>query len=184
MQIGKKIRNLRKHLGITLSKLSIKTNLSQSYLSQIERDISQPSITALVTITQALGVTMQWLFSETEGAKVYNHKTGHGLIKKHQRATIEYEDGTIDQLLIPKENPNFSIIYTEYAPHSVSESYTHKGFEAVTLLSGELFINVGEECYFLEEGDCLSFPSNQLHGHENKSDKKAIAMWFITPATF
>lgn len=184
MQIGQKIRNLRKHLGITLKQLSTKTTLSQSYLSQIERDISQPSITALVSITQALGVTMQWLFSETGGAKVYDPRTGHGLIKKHQRASIEYEDGTIDQLLIPKENSNFSIIYTEYSPYSISETYAHKGSEAVTLISGELYVTVGDKCYFLEEGDCLSFPSSELHGHENKSDKKTIAIWFVTPATF
>lgn len=184
MQIGQKIRNLRKHLGITLKQLSTKTALSQSYLSQIERELSQPSITALVKITQAMGVTMQWLFSDTSGTKAYDPKTGHGLIKKHQRATIEYEDGTIDQLLIPKENSNFSIIYTEYTPHSISETYSHKGHEAVTVLSGELYVNVGDKCYFLEEGDCLSFPSNQPHGHENRSDKPTSVMWFITPATF
>ena len=184
MDIGQKIRDLRKRLGITLKQLSTKTKLSQSYLSQIERNISQPSITALVSITHALGVTMQWIFSGTEEESTYSHETGHGLIKKNQRARIEYEDGTIDQMLVPKENSNLSIVYTEYAPHSSSESYSHKGHEAVTVLSGELYVNVGKRTYFLEEGDCLSFPSNELHGHENKSDQPVVAMWFITPATF
>lgn len=184
MDIGQKIRDLRKRLGITLKQLSTKTKLSQSYLSQIERNISQPSITALVSITHALGVTMQWIFSGTEEENVYNPDNGHGLIKKSQRARIEYEDGTIDQLLVPKDNSNLSIVYTEYPPNSTSESYSHKGHEAVTILSGELYVNVGEKSYFLEEGDCLSFPSNDLHSHENKSDAPVIAMWFITPATF
>ncbi|MCD6436160.1 MAG: helix-turn-helix transcriptional regulator [Clostridiales bacterium] len=62
-KIAQEIRKIRKSKGITLKKLSEKTELSISFLSQIERGISSMTITSLKKISDALGVTMQELLS-------------------------------------------------------------------------------------------------------------------------
>ncbi|WP_447045715.1 helix-turn-helix domain-containing protein [Vreelandella sp. H-I2] len=180
---GSRIRSLRKLKGMTLIQLAKKTGLSHGYLSQVERGISQPSIASLVDIAHALGVTMQWLFSERKGS------TGHDehsdmLVRKHQRVEIQYQDGIVDQLMTPRSNNNLEIIYSHYPPGAKSAPYSHKGHEAVLVQSGRLKVEVNGEIFTLNEGDCLSFPSSQPHAHENINDGDTIALWFVTPASF
>ncbi|MBB3143519.1 helix-turn-helix domain-containing protein [Halomonas organivorans] len=182
---GSRIRSLRKLKGMTLIQLAKKTGLSHGYLSQIERGLSQPSIASLVDIAQALGVTMQWLFSESqEGSSADQGERSDMLVRKHQRVEIQYQDGIVDQLLTPRSNNNLEVIYSTYPSGTRSEPYSHKGHEAVLVLQGSLEIDVADERYVLEEGDCLSFTSSEPHAHRNLSNGEAIAVWFVTPASF
>ncbi|MBH8581911.1 helix-turn-helix domain-containing protein [Bisbaumannia pacifica] len=183
---GARIRSLRKLKGMTLMQLSEKTGLSHGYLSQIERGISQPSITSLVDIAQALGVTMQWLFSETEEKDNNPNDTvkDDKLVRKGGRVIIEYKDGIIDQLMTPRSNNNLEIIHSTYPPGTHSEPYSHKGHEAVLVLTGKLEVEVSGAKYVLNEGDCLSFTSTEPHAHTNLSDETTVALWFVTPASF
>lgn len=182
---GARIRSLRKLKGLTLMQLSQRTGLSHGYLSQIERGISQPSVASLVEIAQALGVTMQWLFSDPkEGGQEEDRPHHERLVRKDQRIEIEYQDGIVDQLLTPRSNNHLEVIYSTYPPSTRSEPYSHKGHEAVLVLRGTLEIEVADERYVLEEGDCLSFTSSEPHAHRNLSDGETAVLWFITPASF
>ena len=182
---GKRIRSLRKLKGLTLVQLAQRTGLSHGYLSQIERGISQPSIGSLVEIAQALGVTMQWLFSDPqEGAEGSERPLDDRLVKRKQRIEIQYQDGIVDQLLTPRSNNNLEVIYLSYFPSTESEPYSHKGHEAVLVLQGSLEVMVGDDQYVLEEGDCLSFTSSEPHAHRNLSEGETTALWFVTPASF
>lgn len=58
--ISKKIRGLRIQKGLTLKELSEKTDLSVSFLSQVERGASSLAITSLKKIADALGVKMTY----------------------------------------------------------------------------------------------------------------------------
>src|SRR3990170_5097506 len=64
--LGEMIRRQRKARGITLARLSELTGLSIGHLSQIERDISSPSVKALHDIGRALGVNISWFFDGGE----------------------------------------------------------------------------------------------------------------------
>lgn len=68
MDIGERIRRLRKARKLTLEELARATDLSQPFISQIERDIKTPSIETLSRICGALGVTLAEFFS-AGGAK-------------------------------------------------------------------------------------------------------------------
>ena len=63
MNIGHRIRRLRKARKLTLEELARTTALSQPFLSQIERDIKNPSVETLSRICDALGVTLAEFFS-------------------------------------------------------------------------------------------------------------------------
>lgn len=181
---GARIRSLRKLKGMTLMQLSQKVGISHGYLSQIERGISQPSINSLVDIAQALGVTMQWLFSDAQAERDGNEQKSDKLVTKMQRVEIEYQDGIVDQLLTPRSNNNLEIIHASYPPGTSSEPYSHKGHESVLVLSGRMEVVVTDERFLLEEGDCLSFTSSEPHSHANLSEDFTTALWFITPASF
>lgn len=61
MSLGLKIMTLRKEKGITQQELSIKTNISQSHISQIEDDKREPSIGKVLKIADALEVEISRL---------------------------------------------------------------------------------------------------------------------------
>lgn len=64
--IYKKIKQLRYEQGMTLKELSEKTELSVSFLSQIERGTSSLAITSLKRIADAFGVKMIHFFEEDD----------------------------------------------------------------------------------------------------------------------
>ena len=60
VSLGNKIRALRQRLKLTLDETSTIAGISKPFLSQVERGRATPSITSLVRIAKALGVTMQY----------------------------------------------------------------------------------------------------------------------------
>lgn len=63
MQVGYRIRELRKEVGMSISKLAALVGISQPYLSQIERDEKQCPIDVLQKICSVLGITMAEFFA-------------------------------------------------------------------------------------------------------------------------
>ena len=54
--VGARLRNIRKAKGLTLSELSKKTDMSVGFLSNLERDISSPTLDSLWHICEALEI--------------------------------------------------------------------------------------------------------------------------------
>ncbi|MFD4703694.1 helix-turn-helix domain-containing protein [Gottfriedia sp. NPDC058432] len=88
--IGKKIQEIRKKKGLTLSELAEKANISKSYLSNIEREINQnPSIQVMEKITKVLSVDMSTLLG-------INAEIQHPLEKEWFNFAIELKELGID----------------------------------------------------------------------------------------
>jgi len=62
MTLGEKLRSIRTARALSLEDLAKKTNLTRSFLSQIEKNKTSPSISSLVRIAAALAVSMSDLF--------------------------------------------------------------------------------------------------------------------------
>ena len=71
------VRELRAAKEMTLQELSIGTKLSVGYLSQVERGLSVPSVSALQTIAKALDVTVSW-FGGKRGKRKRLHSARAG----------------------------------------------------------------------------------------------------------
>ena len=54
--LGEQVRNIRKKRGITLKELAEKTGLSIGYISQIERNLTDPSLSTLRKLSAALDI--------------------------------------------------------------------------------------------------------------------------------
>lgn len=63
LEIGKKIRLLRKERGLTLKQLANRTGLSISLISQIERAKSSSSVSTLYKVATALSVKLEYFFA-------------------------------------------------------------------------------------------------------------------------
>ena len=66
MNIGQKVRELRIAKNLTQEELADRSELSKGFISQLERDLTSPSIATLVDILQCLGTNLNDFFSDDE----------------------------------------------------------------------------------------------------------------------
>lgn len=181
--VGSEIRNLRNARGITLNTLSEAANLSKSYLSQVERGISRPSVKALHSISRALGVTISWFFPAQEEEDL---DLRDFVVRASARRRLTFVGGISDELLSPNLGRQLEMLRCIFPPGSESgkETYTHQGEEAGIVISGELHLWIGERLVVLGEGDSFAFPSDTPHRYANNSDRECIVIWAITPPSY
>ena len=98
MDIGKKIKELRVAKGLTQEELADRSELSKGFISQLERDLTSPSIATLMDILQCLGTTVSEFFQEEPEDQIvfqnedYFEKIDSELGSKTERS--EKYDGT------------------------------------------------------------------------------------------
>lgn len=180
--LGDRIRGLRKRRGMTLADLAARTRLSPGYISQIERNLAQPSIPALVALASSLEVTVQWFFSGP--GETAPEERGY-VVRARNRLRIDYDTGIVDELLTPKLSAQVEMIMCRLPPGSgAKEAYSHKGDEVGFVLSGELELWVGARHFHLHAGDSCSFASTEPHRYRNPGPVEAVILWAISPPAF
>ena len=73
MDIGKKIRELRTANDLTLEELASRSELTKGFLSQVERNLTSPSISTLEDILEALGTDLSQFFQREKQQKIVFH---------------------------------------------------------------------------------------------------------------
>lgn len=181
--VGNDIRRLRKTRKMTLSDLSKKTDLSVGYLSQIERNLSSPTLKAMFDISHALDVNIGWFFHEEDGQK---REESLYIVRADKRRNLRYESGITDNLLNTKAVSNLEVLYCTFEPGSTSgeEYYNHEGEECGVILSGQLELWIDDKVYLLNEGDSFSFPSTMNHRYRNPGEEMTHVVWSITPPSY
>jgi transcriptional regulator with XRE-family HTH domain len=178
-QIAQEIRRIRKSKGITLKELSEDTELSISFLSQIERGISSMTITSLKKIADALGVTMQDLVSIEENQQFTRKKESQMVMRleksfpKYVPLSGQFEGRKLEALIL-KMAPN----------HKDIETTTHDGEEFYYILSGSGIFTIGEEEYVISEGETVHYPSTIPHKICNPNDTELVTLCVLTPKIF
>ena len=84
MQIGQKIKELRILKGLTQEELADRSELSKGFISQLERDLTSPSIATLIDILQCLGTDLKTFFNDSEDEQVVFHKTDYFEKEDHE----------------------------------------------------------------------------------------------------
>lgn len=97
--LGQVIRAARKEKGLTLVQVAAATGLSHPFLSQVERNLSQPSMRSLYQIASALGTTQQALLaaamdatSQTQfvsGMRVLSQPGSHADLTEYTAVPLE-----------------------------------------------------------------------------------------------
>ena len=88
MEIGSKIKRLRVRLGLTQEELAARTELTKGFISQLERDITSPSIATLMDILEALGTNVSEFFSDREDDGVLVYSAEDMFIKEDEEAGV------------------------------------------------------------------------------------------------
>lgn len=187
--LGGEIRQLRRVRGITLQQLAQATGKSVGFLSQVERNLTKPSVAALQTISEVLGVHIGWFFPEDASAS----RERDCIVRASNRRRLTYSElsgteylGLHDYLLSANLNGELALGLSRYEPGASTgdDCYAHRGEEAGLVLSGSLELTIGDQVYLLEAGDSFSFKSDHQHRFANPSDSEdTVVVWANTPIT-
>jgi len=179
MELGEKIRELRHKQKISIEKLSGITGLSKGLISQIERDMTGPSVASLWKISKALNVTMNYFFDEFEDC--------NQVVRKDERKKIMIKKtNRIYELLCPNLKKSIEMLWIEIEPCNCSteDLISHEGEECGVVIKGSLRVLSGENIYDLNEGDSLYLDSTIPHRYINMGKKMSISVWAMVPPSF
>jgi transcriptional regulator with XRE-family HTH domain len=180
MDLGRKVRSLREARGLSLKALAGEAGVSESFVSQVERGVANPSVASLRRLSAALGASVGSLF---EGPI-----TSGRVVRSHERARLVHPArGWEDFLITPREAQRLQVILSIIEPNEGSgdEPYSHDSDEeCVVVLKGQLEFRVGDDDYLLDEGDSLIFESRIPHWNRNPGPSKAEVLWITTPPSY
>ncbi|MCR4952925.1 MAG: helix-turn-helix domain-containing protein [Treponema sp.] len=178
---GEKLRHAREHKGYTLKVVAMRAGVSESLVSQIERNHVSPAIDTLLALADVLDLNLEYLFEE------YRKEKPVHIIRADERPVMAEEDTTYEELAGHSSSGNESTIesYIVKIPAGSQThrgSYGHLGREIGIVLKGQATLIYEGNEYILNEGDSVSFAANASHTLENCSDTDLEAIWFVTPA--
>lgn len=177
--IGKEIKQRRIKLGLTQEELADRTELSKGFISQLERNLTSPSIATLVDILEALGTDLSSFFATKEEEKVV-FKADDMFVKD------EEENGLSICWLVPNAQKNAlePILITLEPDGSTYDDEPHEGEEFGYVLSGNVTLILGDSKYKLKHGDSFCFKPSCMHRIINTSKREAKVLWVSTPPSF
>ena len=179
MELGEKIRSLRQKQKISIEQLSDMSGLSKGLISQIERDITGPSVASLWKISKALNVTMNYFFDEYDD---FNQ-----VVHKNERKKLMMRKGSrVYELLSPNLKKQIEMLMIEINPNEKIEAelISHEGEECGVVIKGTLRVISGDKIYNLNEGDSIYLDSTIPHKYINMGDELSVSVWAMVPPSF
>ena len=177
MEIGQKLKELRVAKGLTQEELADRAELSKGFISQLERDITSPSIATLMDILQCLGTTINDFFSEEPEEQIVFHYEDY----------FEKKDSELKSLtewIIPNAQKNMMepILLTLEAGGETYPDNPHEGEEFGYVLQGSIAIHLGNKLYRAKKGESFYFTPDKKHYLTSKTG--AIILWVSSPPSF
>lgn len=179
IDIGDRIKQRRLKLGLTQEELAARTELSKGFISQLERNLTSPSIATLTDILEALGTSLSDFFSEQADEKMVfgaedvfvkeddeNGFTIHWLIPNAQKNTLE------------------PILVTIAPGGSTVEDDPHEGEEFGYVLQGSIVLHIGARKLRVKRGSSFYIKPASAHFITNPGKGEARVLWVATPPTF
>lgn len=180
LELGHRIREVRRNKGMTLREAAIAAGVSESFLSQVERGLANPSVASLRRIADSMHEPVASFF-------VGDAPSGM-LVRAKDRRRLVHPMGMLeDYLLTPPTARRLQIIYCVAGPGEGSgqERYTHVADEeCLVVLSGSLEVGLGDETYRLDSGDALLLDPKNPHSFYNPGPEPTTMLWVQTPPLF
>jgi transcriptional regulator with XRE-family HTH domain len=179
-RFGEKLRSVRERKGYTLKVVAQAAGVSESLVSQIERNRVSPAIDTLLALADALEIDLEYLFEE------YRRERPVRVIHADERRNIEENSVLYEEIVRPLEDDGAHAIESYYITLPVGGetkrgSYGHLGreFGIVTEGTGELHYETS--VYPLNKGDSISFSATAPHTLKNVGKDSFRALWVVTP---
>ncbi|MCI8536984.1 MAG: helix-turn-helix domain-containing protein [Hungatella sp.] len=177
MNIGLKLKELRILKGLTQEELADRAELSKGFISQLERNLTSPSIATLLDILQCLGTTIGEFFNESPEEQIVFGKSDY-----FEKLDTELKNEI--KWIIPNAQKNVMepIMLTLEAEGETYPDNPHEGEEFGYVLQGSIAIHIGNKVYRAKKGESFYFVSDKKHYLTSKSG--ATILWVSSPPSF
>jgi transcriptional regulator with XRE-family HTH domain len=182
-KIPARLKQLRIQQKLTLQQLAEKAGCTKSYISQLEKGTSAPSVSMLGRLAEALQIPVADLIRD-EGRE----DMGNWHLREADRRTINYPDGKVTSQLLTKGvfqkkmQPLLSVIEPGGMLNETGKMSHPKGAEEfVLVMKGEIEFEIGSKSVSLQQGDTLYFDGDLPHRWSNTSQETAEVLFVWTP---
>ncbi|MFR4121316.1 MAG: helix-turn-helix domain-containing protein [Clostridium sp.] len=177
MDIGNKLKELRVLKGLTQEELADRSELSKGFISQLERNLTSPSITTLMDILQCLGTSIGEFFNEAPDEQIVFGKQDYFV-----KEDTEYKNEI--KWIIPNAQKNTMepIYLTLEAGGSTCPDTPHEGEEFGYILQGTVSIHLGNKTYKAKKGESFYYTADKTHFLSSKNG--ATLIWVSSPPSF
>jgi transcriptional regulator with XRE-family HTH domain len=182
---GEKIRTVRERRGLTLREVADHAGVSESMVSQIERNRVSPAIDTLLALADALDLDLEYLFAD------YRRDRSVKITRRGERVSFTRRGVLYERLARMEGDLAFRgnaaggieayTITVEPGAATGSADYGHPGWELGIVEAGKAELTVGRETYTLEPGDSVSFRADAPHRLANSGEEALRVFWIITP---
>lgn len=183
-RLGTTLRTLRKSQNMSLQELSKISGVSVGMISQIERDLANPSMRVLTAIRRALNIPLQEMFGETTNEQTKQIDPDF-VRRKENRPHLDL--GTLKKELLTaggNHHLQIMILKIDAGGESGNTALSYPAEKGGLVLSGELMLKVSDKEALLREGDSFVFDSARPHSFRNISEHPASILWIIGAVQF
>lgn len=177
-QLGRRLRERRKFLKLTLQDVADRAGLSVGFISQIERGIAAPSLSSLASVSRVLGTDVREFLAQPSGE--------HSATRRDQRHVYAIGQNSLTYERLSASFPGNvlrSVIIHEPPGHR-SEPIQHDGEEIFFILGGSLTVEVEGSRTVLEAGDSIHFASTRRHSTWNHTETNTTILHTCTMDIF
>lgn len=177
MDLGKKLKELRLQNDLTLEELASRSELTKGFLSQVERNLTSPSISTLEDILEALGSNLSEFFNEEKEEQI---------VFKEEDFFVDEKDEYKIEWVIPNAQKNeMEPIMLSIMPHAQSMEITsHSGEEFGIVLLGSVTLVRGNKKYKIKQNETFYLDGKTSHYLVNHGNSIAKVLWITTPPMF
>lgn len=177
MELGTKLKEMRLRKNLTQEELADRCELTKGYISQLENDLTSPSIATLIDLLNALGSNLSDFFHEEPEEKIVYSESEY--IEKQS-------EGMIWNWVIPNAQKNMmEPVLIELAPGAMTNpDFPHEGEEFGYVLEGRIAVVISDRIKIAKKGESFYFTASKEHYIVNKGKGKAKFLWVSTPPNF
>lgn len=177
MDIGKKLRELRLQNDLTLGDLASRSELTKGFLSQVERNLTTPSIATLEDILEALGTNLSEFFHEEEEKQI--------VFTEQDFFEDEQEDYKIEWV-VPNgvRNEMEPILLTLHPGKRSHVLSVHHGEEFGYILKGNVTLVCENKQYEIKTHETFYLDGTKNHYLYNHKDSEAVVLWITAQTAF
>lgn len=180
MDIGSKLRELRLQKNLTQEELAVRCELSKGFISQVERDLTSPSIATLIDILESLGTNPQSFFTDDSKEKLVFSPAD-----MFEKQDDDDKSGKITWLVPDAQKNNMEPILLELEAGGESmEIPPHDGEEFGYVLAGRVMLRIGKQEYIVKKQSSFCLHPASAHSLRNIGSTPAKVIWISNPPSF
>jgi len=180
VDIGGTLKSLRLSRNLTQEDLADRCELTKGFISQVENNLTSPSIATLSDMIECLGSSLEAFFSARKQEQIVFGKDD--MFEKVDEETLK---GSILWLVPSAQKNRMEPMLVSLGPGGrTAEIPAHEGEEFAYVLLGEIQLILGDAHHRVARGESFCLHPTAPHHIENRGRREARFLWTSTPPSF